>query len=304
MFCTKLHNLPSCLNASPSRTLSVAQLITILRATTHKPHVGLQIDIILAGDPQLAKEILYDMRQADNAQRAAAERAATAATAGSGGNAASAEAARRLSGSRTLGGGRGQQGGGRATDLRQEALRRSLQLPRRSGSGGDHCCFAAVAAALRTGINNFSLLLTHTILHHLPVSHPVRTCRQQRAERHDTSAATTLRAAHAGASPSGVVPGSPVAAQLLKERASSGGSRGMSTGSPLSPAAGFRGSPAGFAGRRTSRHVPAAAAAVEAFRSPAAAGVRPRTPGSGSASGVRYTAEPIHEVRLRSEVSV
>ena len=96
-----------------------------------------------------------------------------------------------------------------------------------------------------------------------------------------------------------MVPGSPVAAQLLKERASSGSSRGMSTGSPLSPAAGFRGSPAGFAGgRRTSGHVPAAAAAVEAFRSPGPAGVRPRTLGSGSASGVRYRAESGLQVRL------
>ena len=115
---------------------------------------GLQIDIILAGDPQLAKEILYDMRQADNAQRAAAERVATAVRAGSGGNVASAEAARRLSGSRTPGSGRGQQGGGRGTDLRQEALRRSLQLPRRSGSGGAHRlrrCFALLWCTFRRG---------------------------------------------------------------------------------------------------------------------------------------------------------
>ena len=93
----------------------------------------LQIDIILAGDPQLAKEILYDMRQADNAQRVAAELAATAPRSG---GAASAEAARRLSGSRTPGSGRGP--GGRAPDLRQEALKRSLQLPRSSGSRGAH----------------------------------------------------------------------------------------------------------------------------------------------------------------------
>ena len=95
-----------------------------------------------------------------------------------------------------------------------------------------------------------------------------------------------------------MVPGSPVAAQLLKERASFSGSRDMSSGSPLSPAAGFGGSPAGFAGRRTSGHVPAAAAAVEAFRSPAPAGVRPRTPDLRSASGVRRSARASPPVEL------
>ena len=118
MLCTCPQNLP--LNVCNSPKLFVA----------------LQIDIILAGDPQLAKEILYDMRQAENAARAAAEHlTAVAAAMRLEGGAASVEAARRLSsGSRTPGSGRGS--GGRAQDLRQEALRRSLQLPGSSGSGG------------------------------------------------------------------------------------------------------------------------------------------------------------------------
>ena len=101
---------------------------------------------------------------------------------------------------------------------------------------------------------------------------------------------TLTSLAHAGGSPSGLVPGSPVAAQLLAERASSGG-RGPAFGSPLSPA-GLGGSPADLTQRRASGggRVPVAAAAVEACRSPAPAAERPRdflTPGSGSASVVR-----------------
>jgi hypothetical protein len=116
-----------------------------------------QIDIILAGDPQLAKEILYDMRQAENAERAADERAmVAAAAAATEGGTTSAEVARRLSGSRTPGSGQRGSGGGRAPDLRQEALRRSLQLPRSGGSSGRSPFLEPPRLALYDRITQFS----------------------------------------------------------------------------------------------------------------------------------------------------
>ena len=93
-----------------------------------------QIGDILVADPQLAKEILYDMRQAENVQRLAAEEAAsaTAALPGSVGGADALPTGGRLVSLRTPGVGRL----GRASDLRHETLMRSMLGPGSTGRGG------------------------------------------------------------------------------------------------------------------------------------------------------------------------
>ena len=93
----------------------------------------LQIGDILIADPQLAKEILYDMRQAENAQRAAAEEAAAVTTRpASAGGAEAPPTGGHMVGLRTPGTGRL----GRAHDLRQETLMRSVLMPGNAARSG------------------------------------------------------------------------------------------------------------------------------------------------------------------------